>query len=1070
MNDGRDHGCIEMILTWRPRPIRPLRNLEARLEFVSQGDRPVIERKIEVLEPGASVGYLDADPELGLDRDRLSLRGSGAAGGFSVVAIEWIKQTHFAAMKTRIRPSRPDGALRQRPGEPGRAPPGPVVVAVLSRARKVAATVSQDSAGAGSRIREMKSAPERRKAKPAAAPRLETPASPASPSFPIVGIGASAGGLEALEQFLGRVPAGSGMAFVIIQHLDPTYRGIMSELLQRTTSMKVIQVKDRTRVRPDCVYVIPPNKDMSILHGVLHLLEPAAPRGLRLPIDFFLRSLAQDQQERSIGVILSGMGSDGTLGLRAVKEKAGVVLVQEPATARFDGMPRSAVNAGLADIVAPAEELPGKIIAYLKRTPLIARPELVLEDKTQSALEKVVILLRAHTGHDFSLYKRNTLYRRIERRMGIHQIDKIAAYVRCLQENSQELDLLFKELLIGVTSFFRDPTAWEQVCRQALPALLASRSPGHALRAWVPGCSTGEEAYSLAIVFKEAEEQAQPKAKFALQIFATDLDREAIDKARQGIYPENIAADVSRKRLRRFFSKEEHGYRVIKEIREMVIFASQNLIMDPPFTKLDILSCRNLLIYLTPEMQKKLIPLFHYSLGPDGILFLGTAETIGGFTDLFAALDGKMRIFRRRESALPPEKVEFPSAFAVAPRGGSEARQAPRPPLSLQALADGMILQRYSPPAVLATDKGDILYINGRTGKYLEPAAGKANWNIFAMAREGLRYELAGAFQKALRQKGPVMLRRLRVGTDGGEQYVDLTIQAIEETEPLRGLVMIIFTDVPAPVETKAPGRIGKAPVRSARLAEVERGLGRARAELQATREEMQTSQEELKSANEELQSTNEELQSTNEELTTSKEEMQSLNEELQTVNAELQAKVDDLSHVNSDMKNLLNSTDVATLFLDGDLKVRRFTTSATKIIKLIPADVGRPITDLASDLRSSRLAEDAREVIRTLIPAEKPIRARDGHWFSVRIMPYRTLDDRIDGVVITFMDITAAKTLEARLRDKHISLEKRIAKQSARLAKAKKRAPPDGTAHEKVRGGDGKSRRSGKHEAYRHA
>ena len=492
-----------------------------------------------------------------------------------------------------------------------------------------------------------KSASKRRQKKPANAASPKTPSPQASVSFPIVGIGASAGGLEALEHFLGHVPAGSGMAFVIVQHLDPTHKGIMPELLQRATGMKVIQVKDRTRVQPDCVYVIPPNKDMSILHGVLHLLEPAAPRGLRLPIDFFLRSLAQDQQERSIGVILSGMGSDGTLGLRAIKEKAGVVLVQEPATAKFDGMPRSAIDAGLADIVAPVDELPGKIIAYLQRTPLLARPELALEDKTQSALEKAVILLRAHTGHDFSLYKRNTLYRRIERRMGIHQIDKIAAYVRYLQENSQELDLLFKELLIGVTSFFRDPAAWEQLREQALPALLASRPAGHALRAWVPGCSTGEEAYSLAIVFKEALEQVKPKGNFTLQVFATDLDRDAIDKARQGVFPDNIAADVSPERLSRFFSKEEHGYRVRKEIREMVIFAPQNLIMDPPFTKLDILSCRNLLIYLAPEMQKKLIPLFHYSLNPGGILFLGSAETIGGFTDLFAPLSGKSRIFRR---------------------------------------------------------------------------------------------------------------------------------------------------------------------------------------------------------------------------------------------------------------------------------------------------------------------------------------------------------------------------------------------------------------------------------------
>ncbi len=572
-------------------------------------------------------------------------------------------------------------------------------------------------------------------------------------SFPIVGIGASAGGLEALEQFVQNVPVNSGIAFVIVQHLDPTHKGIMSELLQRGTGMNVLQVKDQTRVQPDCVYVIPPNKDMSILRGVLHLLEPAGARGLRLPIDFFLRSLAQDQQEHSIGVILSGMGSDGTLGLRAIKEKAGVALVQEPATARFDGMPRSAIDAGLADIVAPVNELPGKIITYLRRTPLLARTKAIFEEKAQSALEKAVILLRAQTGHDFSLYKRNTLYRRIERRMGIHQIDKMSAYVRYLQESKQELDLLFKELLIGVTSFFRDPAAWEQMRDRAIPALLADHSTGQTLRAWVPGCSTGEEAYSLAIVFKEAIEQSKRKENFKLQIFATDLDKDGVDKARQGIFPPNIGADVSEERLRRFFAKEEGGYRVRKEIREMVIFAPQNLIMDPPFTKLEILTCRNLLIYLDSEIQQKLIPLFHYSLNPGGILFLGSAETVGASTNLFAPLIAKARIFRRKESALRSEPVEFPASFGGTKPVGQATRPLPKPPASLQSMADELVLQRYAPPSVLSNDKGDIFYISGKTGKYLEPTAGKANWNLFAMAREGLRYELSNAFQKALRQK-----------------------------------------------------------------------------------------------------------------------------------------------------------------------------------------------------------------------------------------------------------------------------------------------------------------------------
>ena len=841
-----------------------------------------------------------------------------------------------------------------------------------------------------------------------------------------------------MEHFLSRVPKNSGMAFVIVQHLDPTRKGIMPELLQRTTSMKVIQVKDRTKVEPDRVYVIPPNKDMSILHGVLHLLEPVSPRGLRLPIDFFLRSLAQDQQEHSIGVILSGMGSDGTLGLRAIKEKAGVVLVQDPATAKFDGMPRSAIDSGLADIVAPVDELPAKILAYLKRTPLVHTPEMALEDKTESALEKAIILLRAHTGHDFSLYKKNTFYRRIERRMGIHQIDKIASYIRYLQENTQELDLLFKELLIGVTSFFRDSAPWEQLRDSVIPALLANRPSGHALRAWVPGCSTGEEAYSLAMVFKEAMEAAKPSKTFKLNVFATDLDKDAINKARQGVYPANIAADVSPERLKRFFTKVEPGYRVGTEIREMVVFAPQSLILDAPFTKLDILSCRNLLIYLAPEMQKKLMPLFHYSLSPGGILLLGSAETVGGFTDLFASLGGKTRLYRRTESATRAEPIEFPPAFASPLPAGTEARPETKTPSSLQALADQLVLELYSLPAVLVNDKGDVLYVSGRTGKYLEPAAGKANWNIFVMARTGLRYELTNAFEKVLRQEGAVALRGLRIENNGGDYFVNVTLQRLEKPEPLRGLVMIVFADVAAPLETPVQGRARKGPGRSARLAELEQKHQQVCMELQTTREVMQTSQEELRSTNEEMQSTNEELQSTNEELMTSKEEMQSLNEELQTVNTELQAKVDELSRSNNDMKNLLNSTDIATLFLDNDLKVRRFTTQATKIIKLITGDVGRPITDLASDLLYPELPADAREVLRKLGFVEKPVNARDGRWFTVRIMPYRTLDDRIDGVVITFADITTAKTLEAQLREKHEILEKFVAKQSRKTEKPK--------------------------------
>ncbi len=841
--------------------------------------------------------------------------------------------------------------------------------------------------------------------------------------FPVVGIGASAGGLEALESFLGQVPEKSGLAFVVIQHLDPTHKGHMPELLQRATDMKVFLAKNDLEVKANSVYVIPPNRDMSILHGKLQLFEPSEPRGLRLPIDFFLRSLAEDRQEYSIGVILSGMGSDGTIGVRAIKEKGGLVLAQDPASAQFDSMPRSVINAGLADLIAPAGELPDKILEFLIHARLLAKTPRRLGEKKQNSQAKVLILLRAKTGHDFSMYKKNTLDRRIERRMSIHKLDKISSYVRFLQENPQELELLFKELLIGVTSFFRDPEAWEKLRDELISVLLETHRAGGVLRAWSVGCSTGEEAYSLAIVFKEALEQLKPEANFTLQIFATDLDKDGIDKARKGIYPANIVADVSPARLRRFFVKEEGGYRVGKEIREMVTFATQNVVKDPPFTKLDILICRNLLIYLTPEVQKKLFTLFHYSLNPGGVLFLGSSESVSASTELFVPLSTKLRLFGRQETVLA-EPVVFPAAFA--PTFLSEPAESInlKPQPNLQLLAEQLLLQTFSPPAVLVNDRGDILFISGRTGKYLEPAAGKANWNIYAMARPGLSLDLGIAFQKALRQKGAIAVKGLKLGETDASQRVDITVQAIEEPEALRGMVMIVFTDVPTPPKEKTAKGSKTSPVANTQVLEMEQDLQHVREELQMTREEMQSSQEELQSANEELQSANEELQSTNEELTTSREEMQSLNEELQTVNAEQQSKMDELSRVNNDMKNLLNSTEIVTIFLDKKLHIRRFTSGADKLFKLISGDVGRPLSDIVSDLRYPDLAEDAKNVLQTLIFSEKQIETNDGRWFAVRIMPYRTMEDVISGVVITFSNITATKRLETELREEIARLQ----------------------------------------------
>jgi two-component system, chemotaxis family, CheB/CheR fusion protein len=856
---------------------------------------------------------------------------------------------------------------------------------------------------------------------------LETTSSTGSPPFPIVGIGASAGGLEALELFLGQVPDNCGCAFVIVQHLDPTHRGMMPELLQRATAMKVVQVRDRMKVRPNCTYVIPPNKDMSILHGVLHLFEPTAVRGQRLPIDFFFRCLAEDRQEQSIGVILSGMGSDGTLGLRAIKEKGGLVLVQEPGSARFDSMPRSAINADLADVVAVVEDLPGKISDLLRHAIILGKREAPIDDKGQNALEKIFILLRSRSGHDFSLYKESTIYRRVERRMGIHQIDKIATYVRYLRENHQEVELLFKELLIGVTNFFRDPSAWDYLQREVLPALLASHPDGGMLRAWTAGCSTGEEAYSLAIAFKETLNQVKAPRAYKLQIFATDLDQDAINKARKGVYPTNIAADVSAERLQRYFVLEEDQYRVSNEIRQMVTFATQNVIMDPPFTKLDILTCRNLLIYLTPKLQKRLMPLFHYTLNPGGVLFLGNSETIGNFINQFEPINGKSRLYRRLENALPGHPVVFPvTKIATLQNLPKELKMAP-PQDTLQSIADQLLLQKFSPPAVMVTGQGDILYISGRTGKYLEPASGKANWNLFAMAREGLRQNLAGAFQKATKTREPVVVKGNKIGTNGGTQLVDATIQAIEEPAQLRGMFMVVFTDVSTPPEKRPVSRTRKTPAGSSAVIELEEQLNQAREELQTMREEMQSSQEELTSANEELQSTNEELQSTNEELTTSREEMQSLNEELQTVNAEQLSKMDELTRIHDDMRNLLNSTDIITVFLDKQLHIKRFTTDADRIFKVLPGDVGRPLSDITNDLQYSDFIENARGVLQSLAFSEKQIKTKDGRWFTVRIMPYRTQNDIIDGLVITFIDISVTKNLETELREEVAQLKTQL-------------------------------------------
>jgi len=830
-----------------------------------------------------------------------------------------------------------------------------------------------------------------------------------NPRFPIVGMGASAGGLEAFESFFTAMPENSGMAFVLISHLDPTHISILPELIQKKTKMKVHLVEDGVKIQPNGVYVIPPNKDMAILNGVLHLMDLPQPRGFNLPIDNFFKSLAQDQGTNAICIILSGTGSDGSLGLKQIKGELGMVMVQDEDSAKYAGMPRSAFATGLVDYVLPADKMPETLIKYTRHT--IVKPHqdkiTVDEEKFQKALQKIYILLRTHTHHDFSLYKKNTIIRRVERRMHVHQIDDILDYVTYLTKSEREVHVLFKDLLIGVTSFFRDPEAFDLLNEKFIPGLLADKPEGGTVRIWVAGCSTGEEAYSMAILLQECMEKMN--RQFSVQVFATDIDQDAINIARSGLYPFSISADVSPERLKRFFTKEENHYRVKKSIREMLVFALQDLIKDPPFTKLDILSCRNLLIYLGPELQKKLFPIFHYSLKPEGFLFIGSSESIGQETHHFKAFDRKWKIFKRQPSLSTPYPiVNLPVSAAPEELPDIKTPEAVRRAEDINSfkLVQTILRQSDTPPCVIIDERSNIVYIHGRTGRYLEPASGKACFNILDMARPSLKTVLASAIRKAAILKQQVVKKGVDIEDDGGFIKIDLTVKPLLEYGTLHGMLMVVFND-----SGKAKTRIKPTPLRKTDMVtQLEHELQYTKENLQTTIEELETANEELKSANEELQSTNEELQSANEEMETSKEELQSLNEESATVNAELQSRVEELSNANDDMKNLLNSTQIGTIFLDLDMNIRRFTDRVIHLIPLAMGDIGRPISHLATQLKDFHLADHARQVLKDLITQEFEVESRDGKFFRTRIMPYRTMQNVIDGVVVTFEDITEFK------------------------------------------------------------
>ena len=836
--------------------------------------------------------------------------------------------------------------------------------------------------------------------------------------FYIVGLGGSAGAFKAFETFFTHMPADSGMAFVLIMHLDPKHQGNLSELMQTYTSMPVLEAEDGMLVEKDHIYVIPPNKDMGMHERKLFLLKQSKPRGYSLPIDYFLQSLADDQLNKAVAVVFSGMGSDGETGVRMIKEKLGMAMVQDPATASFDSMPLASINTNLVDYILSPEEMPIKLIQYVNHPILAEEPN--NDEQTEilnaNAIQKILMLLRLHTGHDFSMYKKSTVIRRIDRRIAFHQLPDYGYYVNHLRENPQEIDILFNELLIGVTKFFRDPGAYSTL-KNKLTGILKNKTDEEPVRVWVAGCSTGEEAYSMAILMLECVADVKEKYIPKIQIFATDLDSDAIERARTGCYRDNIIADVSAESLDKYFTKRDDDfYCVKKELREMIVFAQHNMIKDAPFTRLDLLSCRNVLIYLTSELQKKILPVFHYSLKPTGLLLLGPAESIGGFNDMFVPVDVKWKLFARKEGSISVGKIiDFP--FHVNKQSINLSTQDNPTkvikPTSVAETFNKILLENYTPASILVNEKGDILFINGKISRYMEFPQGAAVLNVNKMIRDELKYVLGNLIHQAASQKTIVSIADINIKEGDQFRIVNLKAVVLEE-RPLQGLILVMFEDTGL-LKKKKEAVNRKDRNNSKHKIDIEKELLYTKQQLHSTIEQMETSLEELKSTNEELQSTNEELQSTNEESLTTKEEMQSLNEELMTINVQYQSKAEELTQLNNDMKNLLDSTEIGTIFLDNNLDVLRFTPQVRKLFNLIPSDIGRSITHIVSNFETP-LEEEIREVIENLLTKEIEVKTKNNEWYSVRIMPYRTLENFISGAVLTFSKVTQYKYLEFKL------------------------------------------------------